>query len=95
MPLPESPWERRTVNVARILEDSSSNKLVSLEGNVSEIICIGRDARRANPLAHAADRNVKIGFISAFTDVFSSFGQQQKEGAVLALEEANYTAGGD
>ena len=47
-----------------------------------------------SPLAHAADRDVKIGFISAFTGVFSSFGQQQKEGAVLALEEANYTAGG-
>jgi ABC-type sugar transport system substrate-binding protein len=43
----------------------------------------------------AAEKEVKIGFISAFTGVFSSFGQQQKEGAVLALEEANYTAGGD
>ena len=43
----------------------------------------------ADLFAHAADRDVKIGFISAFTGVFSSFGQQQKEGAVLALEEAN------
>ena len=30
---------------------------------------------------------VKIGFISAFTGVFSSFGSMQKEGAELALEE--------
>src|SRR6516165_12390139 len=49
----------------------------------------------ANLNVRAADREVKIGFISAFTGVFSSFGQQQKEGAVLALEEAKYTAGGD
>jgi branched-chain amino acid transport system substrate-binding protein len=37
---------------------------------------------------------IKIGFISAFTGVFSSFGKMQKEGAELALEEFNYTAGG-
>ncbi|MBV9671686.1 MAG: ABC transporter substrate-binding protein [Verrucomicrobia bacterium] len=42
----------------------------------------------------AADDQLKVGFISAFTGVFSSFGQQQKEGAVLALEEANYTVAG-
>jgi branched-chain amino acid transport system substrate-binding protein len=39
-------------------------------------------------------KDIKVGFISAFTGVFSSFGQQQKEGAVIALEEFNYTAGG-
>lgn len=44
--------------------------------------------------ARAADGEIKIGFISAFTGVFSSFGQMQKEGAILALEEVNYTAGG-
>ena len=44
---------------------------------------------------HAAGKEIKLGFISAFTGVFSAFGMQQKEGAVLALEEANYTAGGD
>ena len=49
----------------------------------------------ATTSVRAADKEVKIGFISAFTGVFSSFGQQQKQGAVLALEEANYTAGGD
>jgi len=37
---------------------------------------------------------VKIGFISAFTGVFSSFGKMQKEGAELALEEyKNQVAG--
>ena len=49
----------------------------------------------ANSNVRSAEKEVKIGFISAFTGVFSSFGQQQKEGAVLALEEANYTAAGD
>ncbi len=44
--------------------------------------------------ARAQSGEIKIGFISAFTGVFSSFGKMQKEGAVLALEEANYTAGG-
>ncbi|MCC7448804.1 MAG: ABC transporter substrate-binding protein [Anaerolineae bacterium] len=44
--------------------------------------------------ARAQDGEIKIGFISAFTGVFSSFGKMQKEGAVLALEEANYMAGG-
>ena len=44
--------------------------------------------------APATSGEIKIGFISAFTGVFSSFGEQQKEGAVLALEQANYTAGG-
>ncbi len=42
----------------------------------------------------ATGGEIKIGFISAFTGVFSSFGENQKAGAVLALEEANYTAGG-
>lgn len=37
---------------------------------------------------------IKIGFISAFTGVFSSFGKMQKEGAELALEEVGYMAGG-
>jgi branched-chain amino acid transport system substrate-binding protein len=37
---------------------------------------------------------IKIGFISAFTGVFSSFGTLQKEGAVLALEEFNYEVAG-
>lgn len=42
------------------------------------------------PAAPAQAGEVKIGFISAFTGVFSSFGTMQKEGAVLALEEQNY-----
>lgn len=41
-----------------------------------------------------AQGEVKVGFISAFTGVFSSFGKMQKEGAELALEEAKYSAGG-
>src|SRR5512136_2202968 len=44
-------------------------------------------------IAAAADE-VKIGFISAFTGVFSSFGEMQKQGAVLALEEVKYTVAG-
>ncbi len=46
------------------------------------------------PAAPAAGGEIKIGFISAFTGVFSSFGKMQKEGAELALEQAKYTAGG-
>jgi branched-chain amino acid transport system substrate-binding protein len=37
---------------------------------------------------------IKIGFISAFTGVFSSFGTMQKEGAILALEEVDYQVAG-
>lgn len=52
-------------------------------------------ADTAAPAAPAATGGeIKVGFISAFTGVFSGFGTMQKEGAVLALEEANYTAGG-
>ena len=46
------------------------------------------------PAAPAQAGEVKIGFISAFTGVFSSFGTMQKEGAVLALEEQNYEVAG-
>jgi branched-chain amino acid transport system substrate-binding protein len=42
------------------------------------------------PAQEAAGGEIKIGFISAFTGVFSSFGTMQKEGAVLALEEVGY-----
>jgi branched-chain amino acid transport system substrate-binding protein len=44
--------------------------------------------------APAAGGEIKIGMISAFTGLFSGFGEMQKQGAVLALEEANYMAGG-
>ena len=44
--------------------------------------------------AVAAGEKVTIGFISAFTGPFASFGQLQKEGAVLALEQANYKVAG-
>lgn len=37
---------------------------------------------------------IKIGFIGAFTGVFSSFGEMQKEGAGLALEEFDYEVAG-
>jgi branched-chain amino acid transport system substrate-binding protein len=37
---------------------------------------------------------INIGFISAFTGVFSSFGTLQKEGAELALEEFGYEVAG-
>lgn len=41
-----------------------------------------------------AQETIKIGFLSAFTGVFSSFGDMQREGAVLALEEVDYTVAG-
>lgn len=37
---------------------------------------------------------IKIGFIGAFTGIFSSFGEMQKQGASLALEEYNYEVAG-
>lgn len=46
------------------------------------------------PVAPAQGGEIKIGFISAFTGVFSSFGKMQKEGAELALEEFNYEVAG-
>jgi branched-chain amino acid transport system substrate-binding protein len=46
------------------------------------------------PAAPTAAGEIKIGFISAFTGIFSGFGEMQKQGAILALEEANYMAGG-
>lgn len=47
-----------------------------------------------SPMAQCAEGPIKIGFISAFTGVFSSFGEMQKEGAILALEKVNYTVAG-
>lgn len=47
-----------------------------------------------NSNVKAANSDIKIGFISAFTGVFSSFGEMQKEGAVLALEEVKFTVAG-
>lgn len=52
--------------------------------------CLLSGTARAAP----APGEVKVGMLSAFTGVFSGFGQLQKEGAVLALEEVGYTAGG-
>jgi branched-chain amino acid transport system substrate-binding protein len=46
------------------------------------------------PAGVAASGEIKIGFISAFTGVFSSFGTMQKEGAELALEEYGYQVAG-
>ncbi|MBK5107549.1 MAG: ABC transporter substrate-binding protein [Anaerolineales bacterium] len=40
------------------------------------------------------DDVIDIGFISAFTGVFSSFGTMQREGAELALEEYGYEVAG-
>lgn len=44
--------------------------------------------------AFAADGTVTIGMLSAFTGTFASFGQLQKEGAVLALEQRDYKVAG-
>lgn len=46
------------------------------------------------PVGHAQEDTIKIGLLSAFTGVFSSFGDMQREGAVLALEEVDYTVAG-
>lgn len=48
----------------------------------------------APPVGYAQEDTIKIGFLSAFTGVFSSFGDMQREGAVLALEEVDYTVAG-
>ena len=45
----------------------------------------------AAPLAASAADTITIGMLSAFTGPFASFGQLQKEGAELALEQWNYT----
>jgi len=42
----------------------------------------------------AEEETIDIGFISAFTGVFSSFGKMQKEGAELALDEYGYEVAG-
>ena len=47
-----------------------------------------------NPWHQWKKGEIKIGFISAFTGVFSSFGTMQKEGAELALEEYAYEVAG-
>ncbi len=47
----------------------------------------------AAPAAAAGDP-IKIGFLSAFTGVFSSFGTMQREGAEIALEEVGYEVAG-
>jgi branched-chain amino acid transport system substrate-binding protein len=44
--------------------------------------------------ARAAGNAITLGLLSAFTGPFASFGQLQKEGAVLALEQANYQVAG-
>ncbi len=44
--------------------------------------------------AASASDIITIGLLSAFTGPFSSFGQLQKEGAVLALEQAKYRVAG-
>ena len=52
------------------------------------------EAVEQQPAGQAAGGEIKIGFISAFTGVFSSFGTMQKEGAELALEEFGYKVAG-
>lgn len=52
------------------------------------------DPASQEPAAPEAAGEIKIGFISAFTGVFSSFGTMQKEGAELALEEYGYEVAG-
>lgn len=57
----------------------------------------GSDAQTAGAATGATTASgdaIKIGFISAFTGVFSSFGTMQKEGAILALEEVGYAVAG-
>jgi branched-chain amino acid transport system substrate-binding protein len=59
------------------------------------LVCVLSAMLLCAGLAFAAPASqINIGILSAFTGVFSSFGQMQKEGAVLALEEVNYTIAG-
>ena len=52
----------------------------------------GQAEEQAEPAME--DDTIDIGFISAFTGVFSSFGKMQKEGAELALDEYGYEVAG-
>jgi branched-chain amino acid transport system substrate-binding protein len=63
---------------------------------VAQTAPVQATAASAQPTApSSADAGtIKIGFISAFTGTFSGFGEMQKDGAVLALEEVNSMAGG-
>ncbi len=72
--------------------------LVACAAPSGEVPGAGETTAPEQPVETAAPEEaageIKIGFISALTGVFSAFGTMQKEGAVLALEEFNYTAGG-
>ena len=50
-------------------------------------------AQSAAPVVPAGS-DIKIGVLSAFTGVFSGFGSMQRSGYLLALDQANNSAGG-
>jgi len=59
---------------------------------LSSFTVFGGGAKESAATEEAGD--IKIGFISAFTGVFSSFGKMQRQGAELALEEYDYKIAG-
>jgi len=46
------------------------------------------------PASAADDNEIRIGIISGFTGVFASFGDMQRTGYEMALEEVNYQVAG-
>ena len=60
---------------------------VPAEGEVAQESPVEEAAPAEPAAAEGSDDTIDIGFISAFTGVFSSFGKMQKEGAELALDE--------
>jgi branched-chain amino acid transport system substrate-binding protein len=58
------------------------------------LLLAGASAAAMPTATFAAEESITIGMLSAFTGPFASFGQLQKEGAELALEQWNYEVAG-
>lgn len=61
---------------------------------MKRVLCLIAGVMLCAGALFAAPNTITIGMLSAFTGVFSSFGEMQKEGAVLALEEVSYSIAG-
>jgi branched-chain amino acid transport system substrate-binding protein len=60
----------------------------------TSLLLAGASAAAMPTATFAAEETITIGMLSAFTGPFASFGQLQKEGAELALEQWNYEVAG-
>jgi branched-chain amino acid transport system substrate-binding protein len=67
-----------------------SKKMLSL----LSLLIIASMLMAAFPVSAADDGEIRIGIISAFTGVFASFGNMQRTGYEMALEEVNYQVAG-